>query len=75
MTQTERFIPVFRACGGTEDQAADLILSKKVLRKLELQNPVYVSAEADGLISELNNVFGDGVMRHCLSYVGKFVRL
>lgn len=75
MMQTEKFIPVFRACGGTEDQAVDLILARKVLRKLELQNPVYVSAEAEGLISELNNVFGEGAMKHCVSYVRKFVKL
>ena len=75
MMQTERFIPVFRACGGTEEQAADLILSRKVLRKLDLQNPVYVSAEAEGLLSELDAVFGEGVMKQCASYVRKFVRL
>ena len=75
MTQTLKFVPVFRACGGTEEQAVDLILSKKVLRKLEAQNPVYVSAQAEGLISELDRVFGEGVMTQCLSYVRRYVKL
>ena len=75
MTQTRKFVPVFRACGGTEAQAVDLILCKKVLRKLESQNPVYVSAQAEGLISALDSVFGEGVMTSCLSYVKRYVRL
>ncbi|MBP5207888.1 MAG: hypothetical protein J6330_05480 [Clostridia bacterium] len=75
MTQTMKFVPVFRACGGTEEQAVDLILSKKVLRKLEAQNPVYVSAQAEGLLSELDRVFGEGVMTQCLSYVRRYVKL
>ena len=75
MTQTMKFVPVFRACGGTEEQAVDLILSKKVLRKLEAQNPVYASAQEEGLLSELDRVFGEGVMTQCLSYVRRYVKL
>ncbi len=75
MRQTEKFIPVYRACGGTEDQALDLILSKKVLRKLEIQNPVYVSTEAEGLIYEIEKIFGEGNMPLCVFYMKKFVRI
>lgn len=75
MRQTEKFLPVYRACGGTEYQALDLILSKKVLRKLEIQNPVFVSAEADGLISAIERIFGEGRMPLCVSYLKKFIRI
>lgn len=75
MRQTEKFLPVYRACGGTEYQALDLILSKKVLRKLEIQNPVYVAAEAEGLISAVERIFGEGKMTHCVSYLKKFIRI
>ena len=33
--QLEKFVPVYIACGGTVDEAIDVMFSKKVLRKLE----------------------------------------
>lgn len=75
MRQTKEFLPVYRACGGTEYQALDLILSKKVLRKLEIQNPVFVSAEAGGLISAIERIFGEGRMPMCVSYLKKFIKI
>ena len=75
MRQTEKFIPVYRACGGTEAEAVDLILSKKVLRKLEAQNPVYVAAEAEGLISAIERIFGEGALPSCVSYMKKYVKI
>ena len=75
LRQTEKFIPVYRACGGTEAEAVDLILSKKVLRKLEAQNPVYVAAEAEGVISAIERIFGEGELPACVSYMRKFVKI
>ena len=75
LRQTEKFIPVYRACGGTEADAVDLILSKKVLRKLEAQNPVYVAAEAEGVISAIERIFGEGALPGCVSYMKKFVKI
>lgn len=75
MRQTEKFIPVYRACGGTEAEAVDLIMSRKVLRKLEAQNPVYVAAEAEGLISAIERIFGEGALPSCVSYMKKYVKI
>ena len=33
--QLERFVPVYVECGGTVEEAIDIVFSKKVLRKLE----------------------------------------
>lgn len=33
--QMESFVPVYIACGGTVDEAVDIMFSKKILRKLE----------------------------------------
>ena len=33
--QLDRFVPVYVECGGTIDEAIDIVFSKKVLRKLE----------------------------------------
>lgn len=33
--QLDKFVPVYLACGGTVDEAVDIMFSRKVLRKLE----------------------------------------
>ena len=60
--QMENYVPIYIACGGTEEEAIDDILAKKVLRKLESQNPIYIKAKADDLINKLNEVFGKDKM-------------
>ncbi len=60
--QMENYVPIYIACGGTEEEAIDDILAKKVLRKLESQNPIYIKAKADDLINKLNEIFGRGKM-------------
>jgi len=69
--QIEAYVPIYIACGGTELEALDDILAKKVLRKLESQNPVYVKSKSDELISKLNEVFGVNKMPVCEAYIKK----
>lgn len=69
--QIEAYVPIFIACGGTENEALDDILAKKVLRKLESQNPVFVKSKSDELIAKLNEIFGDGNMPVCENYIKK----
>lgn len=58
MKQILTYVPVILACGGTELEALDDILARKVLRKLENKNPVYVKAKADDLLEYINELFG-----------------
>ena len=69
MKQINSYVPVLIACGGTELEAIDDILSKKVLRKLEAQNPIYVRNSAEGLKSYLDEVFGQDKMPRCKAYL------
>ena len=69
--QIEAYVLIYIACGGTENEALDDILAKKVLRKLESQNPVYVKSKSEELIGKLNEVFGDGNMPVCEAYIKK----
>ena len=69
MMQIDKFVPVYVACGGTEDEALDDIISKKILRKLEAQNPVYVRSNSEELIAKLDEVFGQDVMKNCIDYI------
>ena len=57
------------ACGGSELEAIDDILAKKVLRKLESQNPIYVRNSAEGLKTYLDELFGRDKMVKCKAYL------
>ena len=68
MKQINTYIPVYVACGGEELEALDDILSKKVLRKLETQNPVYIRSVVDGFCEYLDELFGQDKMKLCKEY-------
>ena len=74
MKQIKQYIPVYLACGGDEIDALDDILSKKVLRKLEAQNPIYVRNSAPELCSYLDELFGYDRMKLCKEYLRRFER-
>ena len=65
MKQIKAYVPVLVACGGTELEALDDILSRKVLRKLESKNPVYVRAHSEALCNFLDDLFGQDKMVLC----------
>ena len=74
MKQIEQYVPVMLACGGDELDALDDILARKVLRKLESQNPVYVRSEAEGLLATLDELFGPDRMPLCRGYLARLER-
>ena len=65
----ERYISVYIACGGTEKEALDDFLSKKVLRKLEGQNPTVIAKASVALTDMINDLFGEDEMPQCLGYL------
>ena len=74
MKQILTYIPVYIACGGDELFALDDILSKKVIRKLESQNPIYFKNSADGLISYIDDLFGAENMTLCKEHIQRILR-
>ena len=69
LMQIDKYVPIFIASGGTEDEALDDIISKKILRKLEAQNPVYVRSHSEELVAKLDEIFGIDVMKNCIDYI------
>ncbi|MBR5659392.1 MAG: AAA family ATPase [Lachnospiraceae bacterium] len=67
--QMEEYVAVYIACGGTEENALDDFLVKKVLRKLEGQNPIVVSKARKGLLQKLDELFGIDSMPLCRNYL------
>ena len=69
MKQISEYVPVMIACGGSEVQAIDDILSRKVFRKLESQNPSFIRSTVDGLKDHIAKLFGEENMRQSLDYL------
>jgi hypothetical protein len=74
MKQINTYIPVFIACGGDELVALDDILAKKVIRKLETQNPIYLRGAAEGLLGYLDELFGTDRMAACKAAIQRLRR-
>ena len=69
MKQIQSYIPVYVSCGGGELEALDDILAKKVMRKLGMQNPVYIRNNAEKLITFMDELFGEENMTVCKDFV------
>ena len=69
MKQIKDFVPCFIACGGTEIQAVDFIVAKKVLRKFESLSIGFMKDELTKFSNFLDKTFGKNAMVHCKSYI------
>ena len=69
MKQIRDFVPCFIGCGGTEIQAVDFIVAKKVLRKFESLSLGFMKDELTMFNDYLDEVFGKDMMPICKGYV------
>lgn len=69
MKQIRDYVPCFIACGGTEAQAVDFIVAKKVLRKFESLSLGFMKDELTRLVTYLDRNFGKNTMPICKEYV------
>ncbi len=69
LKQLNTFVPVYVACGGTEVEAIDYFMAKKVLRKFEQLNILFIRDEIDPFIQYLNKAFGNGKMVECIEFL------
>ena len=74
MKQIKAYVPVLVSCGGTELDAIDDILSRKVLRKLESKNPVYVRAQSEALTNYIDDLFGADKMPLCKEAIKQIIQ-
>jgi len=63
--QMEEYVPVYVACGGTEIEAVDDMIAKKVLRKLDGLSPVLLRYSLDSLEDVFEKTFGLANMTLC----------
>ena len=74
MKQIKAYVPVLVSCGGSELDAIDDILSRKVLRKLESKNPVYVRAQSEALTNYIDDLFGADKMPLCKEAIKQIIQ-
>lgn len=67
--QIRDYVPCFIACGGTEIQAVDFIVAKKVLRKFESLSLGFMKDELSKFTVYLDRLFGKNMMPICKEYV------
>ncbi len=75
MKQLGTFIPVYVACGGTENEGLDYILATKVFRKFEVLNLGLIRDEIRGLIAYMDKLFGKGEMKECIAYLQRLQKM
>lgn len=69
MKQIRDFVPCFVACGGTELQAIDFIVAKKVLRKFESLSLGFMKDELTAFCDYLDEIMGKDQMKICKEYI------
>ena len=69
MKQIRDYVPCFVGCGGTEIQAIDFIVAKKVLRKFESLSLGFMRDELTKFSAYLDKVFGKNSMVICKAYI------
>ena len=74
MRQIEDYVPILYACGGTELEALDDILARKVLRKLEQQSPALLKGQIPGLVALLDEIFGAGHLPLSRDYLDRLAK-
>ena len=74
MKQINEYVSVYVACGGEELAALDDILAKKVMRKLSMQNPVYIKNSGENFCKFLDDLFGEENMPLCKEFMRRLER-
>lgn len=69
MKQIGDFVPCFIACGGTEIQAIDFMIAKKVLRKFESLSLGFMKDDLTKFSNFLDKTFGKNTMKICKEYI------
>ena len=73
--QLKEFVPVYVACGGTEIDGIDYIISHKILRKFEQLNLSFIRDEIPDFLKYLDKEFGKENMQECKDYLNRLIKL
>jgi hypothetical protein len=69
MKQIRAFVPVFVSCGGSEYEALDYMVARKIFRKFESLNLPFLQDEINELSNLLDRLFGKNTFVECQTYL------
>ncbi|WP_264229451.1 hypothetical protein [Acholeplasma laidlawii] len=69
MKQIKLFVPVYVACGGSEVEGLDYIVTRKILRKFESLNLPFLQDELAELLTLLDRLFGKGNFAEAINFI------
>ncbi len=69
--QMQDFVPTYIACGGTELDALDYMIQRKILKKFESLNLSFARDEVGDLIIYMEKLFGKTALPMCRQYLQK----
>ena len=67
--QMRDFVATFVECGGTEVDAVDYFIARKIFRKFEQLNIAYIRDEIDDFVKWLDQTFGKEHFNECKEYL------
>jgi hypothetical protein len=74
MKQIRAFVPVYVACGGTEYEALDYMVARKIFRKFESLNLPFLQTEINELSILIDRLFGKNQFVECQAYLNNIKR-
>ena len=69
MKQIRTFVPVYVACGGTEYEALDYMVARKIFRKFEGLNLPFLQHEIEDLEKLIIKLFGKNEFVECQTFI------
>ena len=74
LNQIIELVPVYVACGGQKEEALDILVSRKVISKLEGRFEEYVKNALRELLGLIQKQYGQGVLKHCEKEIQTLMR-
>ena len=75
MKQFRLFVPVYMACGGTETDGIDFIVTTKILRKFTSLNLPFLIKEMQALLAFFDKKFGKGKMKMSTEFIKELQKI
>jgi hypothetical protein len=69
MKQIKAFVPVYVASGGTENEALDYMVARKIFRKFEGLNLPFLQDEINDLSKLITKLFGKDQFEECQEFL------
>lgn len=75
MKQIKLFTPIYVGCGGTEYEALDYMVARKILRKFEVLNLPFLQDEINELLVLLDKLFGKNVFKESIAFLNDLKKM